>query len=88
MLRFCLQAAQRCLVVVLDAPLAYVQNGSATVRQAIQFSVDETVRDSDVVIPCELMDMIALRNAVKQASPHSEIISFSHSVFYYLLSPV
>lgn len=76
------------MVVVLDAPLAYVQSGSTTVRQAIQFSVDETVRESDVVIPCELMDIIALRNAVKRASPQSEVISFTHSVFYYLLFPV
>ena len=76
------------MVVVLDAPLAYVQNGSSTVRQAIQFSVDETVRATDVVMDCDLMDMIALRNAVKQASPHSEVVSFTHSVFYYLLSPV
>ena len=76
------------MVVVLDAPLAYVQSGSVTVRQAVQFFVDETVRASDVVIPCDLMDVIALRNAVKQASPHSEVISFTHSVFYYLLSPV
>ena len=57
------------MVVVLDAPLAYVQSGSVTVRQAVQFFVDETVRASDVVIPCDLMDVIALRNAVKQASP-------------------
>ena len=75
---------RRLLLSLLDMYLSKW----VTVRQAIQFFVDETVRASDVVIPCDLMDVIALRNAVKQASPHSEVISFTHSVFYYLLSPV
>lgn len=78
------------LTVVLESPIAYLQlPSSRCVNQAIQFAIAPEPQEMDEPITCDLADILALRKAMNEATTQcSELLSFSGSSYYYVLSPV
>ena len=84
-LRFNLTSRKKNLVIVLVSPIAYIQI-SSRVYQAIQFTIDEKEQPKDQVLECDILDIVQLTKAIKEASTsNSELITFNHDMYYYAL---
>ena len=84
-LRFILTSRTKKLTLVLVSPIAYIQI-SNSVQQAIQFSIEEKEQQTDRILECDLFDILQLSKAIKEASTsHSELITFNHSMYYYVI---
>ena len=83
--RFNLTSRTKNLVIVLVSPIAYIQI-SNSVYQAIQFTIDKKEQPKDQILECDVLDILQVTKAIKEASTsNTELITFNHSMYYYAI---